>query len=471
MSSPPPHPTPTNPLKRPSLSSSASQPLGSNPKRPRMHPLRQTSFPASIDNDQRAFSATSDAGSVTGSFTGSLGGTSADGVFLGAAKKGKRGRKSKAEKEREREQREDAASLRGDTRLGSVDADGMSVRAGGTARGDAAGEEGDEDEDFDDEGELLRGEEGVTDTEAEKKNLALLVDAFNPIQSERYDLFKRAKLRKETLRRIVNHALSQSVPASVVTTINGFTKVFAGEIIEKARTVQAEWAIAHDQAARAAFDAEEAEAEARAAEAAAREGQGQSQPQTSVKKEHSDSNRSTPIPPSSSSPMPQQQASQPSTPSVSGPPQQQQQEQQPPPARPKREFKPPPNPHRGQLLPSHLREALRRYKRDGEGGGVGFSGLSMGNLGTRRATASLGLDLERKSKDIVVQAATATDKTNSLRAVDLVVLACLLIKVDLHLTDEHSEHIHDSEEDDDLGGRVEEEDQAGVLGHGGLESD
>jgi transcription initiation factor TFIID subunit 11 len=137
-----------------------------------MHPLRQTSFPASIDNDQRTFSATSDAGSVTGSFTGSLGGTSADGVFLGAAKKGKRGRKSKAEKEREREQREDAASLRGDARLGSVDADGMSVRAGGTARGDAAGDDGDEDEDFFDEGELLRGEEGVTDTEAEKKNLA-----------------------------------------------------------------------------------------------------------------------------------------------------------------------------------------------------------------------------------------------------------------------------------------------------------
>jgi transcription initiation factor TFIID subunit 11 len=218
---------------------------------------------------------------------------------------------------------------------------------------------------------------------------SLLVDAFNPIQSERYDLFKRAKLRKETLRRIVNHALSQSVPASVVTTINGFTKVFAGEIIEKARTVQAEWAIAHDQAARAAFEAEEAEAEARAAEAAARAAasatpatgvQGQNPPQPPVKRENSDSNRSTPIPPSPS-PMPQQQGSQLATPSISGLPQQQ--EQQPPPARPKREFKPPPNPHRGQLLPSHLREALRRYKRDGEGGGVGFSGLSMDNLGVR----------------------------------------------------------------------------------------
>ncbi|GIJ85360.1 hypothetical protein Asppvi_004217 [Aspergillus pseudoviridinutans] len=479
MSSPPPHPTPTNPLKRPSISSSASQPLGTNPKRPRMHPLRQTSFPASIDNDQRTFSATSDAGSVTGSFTGSLGGTSADGVFLGAAKKGKRGRKSKAEKEREREQREDAASLRGETRLGSVDADGMSVRAGGTARGDAAGEDGDEDEDFDDEGELLRGEEGVTDTEAEKKNLALLVDAFNPIQSERYDLFKRAKLRKETLRRIVNHALSQSVPASVVTTINGFTKVFAGEIIEKARTVQAEWAIAHDQAARAAFDAEEAEAEARAAEAAARAaasatpatgGQGQSPPQPPVKREHSDSNRSTPIPPSLSSPMPQQQGSQPSTPSISGLPTQQQQGQQPPPARPKREFKPPPNPHRGQLLPSHLREALRRYKRDGEGGGVGFSGLKPSLPSrTQRATANPGL--ERKSKNAIVEAATAADETNSLRAMDLVVLASMLVEIDLHLTDEHSQDIHDCKEDDDLRGCMEEEDQASVFGQWGSESD
>ncbi|TPR06975.1 hypothetical protein CAN33_0025260 [Aspergillus niger] len=240
MSSPP--PPSSNPLKRPSISSASSQPLGSHPKRPRMHPLRQTSFPNTIDADTRTYS---DAGSVTGSFTGSLGGTSADGVFLTKGKK--RGRKSKAEKEREREE----GSLRaGMDRLGSVDVDG-----------------------------------------------ALLVDAFNPIQSERYDLFKRAKLRKETLRRIVNHALSQSVPASVVTTINGFTKVFAGEIIEKARTVQAERPM------------------------------------------------STPMG--------------------------------------KKDVKLPPNPHRGQLLPSHLREALRRYKRDGEGGGVGFSGLSMGNLGVR----------------------------------------------------------------------------------------
>ncbi|RAL01963.1 transcription initiation factor TFIID subunit 11 family protein [Aspergillus ibericus CBS 121593] len=318
MSSPP--PPSSNPLKRPSISSAASQPLGSHPKRPRMHPLRQTSFPSTIDADTRTYS---DAGSVTGSFTGSLGGTSADGVFLTKGKK--RGRKSKAEKEREREE----GSLRaGMDRMGSVDMEGASVRAGTAGGGGGGGEDADEDEDFDDEGELLGREEGTTDTEAEKKNLALLVDAFNPIQSERYDLFKRAKLRKETLRRIVNHALSQSVPASVVTTINGFTKVFAGEMIEKARTVQAEWALAHDQAALAALEAEQAT----------------STPAGGIKQE-----------PSEHTPF----------------------------SAAKKDVKLPPNPHRGQLLPAHLREALRRYKRDGEGGGVGFSGLSMGNLGVR----------------------------------------------------------------------------------------
>lgn len=216
------------------------------------------------------------------------------------------------------------------------------------------------------------------------------------MQSERYDLFKRAKLRKESLRRIVNHALSQSVPASVVTTVNGFTKVFAGEMIEKARTVQAEWAEAHDQAARAAFEAEEAAAE-RAAQARAQAAATQSNTATptpsgtpvpgtgskslsnGVKKEPADNEQARPSP--VPSPAPGNHAS-------PGPPTQQASQasvQSPAPPRPRREFRPPPNPHRAQLLPSHLREALRRSKRDGESGGVGYSGLSMDNLGVKGA--------------------------------------------------------------------------------------
>ncbi|CAI7605275.1 unnamed protein product [Penicillium glandicola] len=381
MSSPPPYQSSSNPLKRPSISSSASQPLG---KKQRMHPLRQTSFPTGIEFGDRSFGGTSDAGSVTGSFTGSLGGASADGIFSGAARGKKRGRKSKAEKERERE-RDDALSTRaGDsTRFGSVDNEG-SLR-GGPSGGGGGGGGGDDADDYDDddEAELFGQQEGATDTEAEKKNLAILVDAFNPMQSERYDLFKRAKLRKETLRRIVNHALSQSVPASVVTTVNGFTKVFAGEVIEMARTVQAQWAEAHDLAARDAFEAEEAAAEA-AAQAKASGVTANSKPSTptpagtpipgstsasfsnGVKKEPHDSNR-TPTPS-----IPTHQNSTTSSPRPT-----------PTPLRPRREFHLPPNPHRGQLLPSHLREAVRRTKRDGEGGGVGYSGLSLENLGVR----------------------------------------------------------------------------------------
>lgn len=173
MSSPPPLPNPGIPLKRPSISSTTSQGGGSNPnKRPRMHPLRQTSFPSSSadtdTNHHRTFSTASDAGSVSGSVTGSLGGASAatgEGVFASAKLKSKRGRKSKADKDRERDV--DAASARG----GTIDADGSSVRGGGG--GGVGGDDADEDEDLEDEGELLGDEdEGLIDTDAEKKNLA-----------------------------------------------------------------------------------------------------------------------------------------------------------------------------------------------------------------------------------------------------------------------------------------------------------
>ena len=86
---------------------------------------------------------------------------------------------------------------------------------------------------------------------------------------------------------ITNQTLSQSVPDMIVKTVNGFTKVFIGELIEKAREVQAQWMAA----------------EAATGEVVERD--------------------------------------------------------------------------RGPLLPDHLREALRRYKKDKEGGGAGLKGLSL----------------------------------------------------------------------------------------------
>jgi transcription initiation factor TFIID subunit 11 len=138
-----------------------------------MHPLRQTSFPTGID-PERSFGGTSDAGSVTGSYTGSLGGASADGVFSAARGK-KRGRKSKAEKAIEREQDTLSARAGDSTRFGSVDNEG-SVRGGPSGGGGGGGGGDDADyDDEDDEAELFGQQEGATDTEAEKKNLAYVV--------------------------------------------------------------------------------------------------------------------------------------------------------------------------------------------------------------------------------------------------------------------------------------------------------
>jgi transcription initiation factor TFIID subunit 11 len=181
------------------------------------------------------------------------------------------------------------------------------------------------------------------------------------------------------VRKIVNQTLSQSVPPNVITTISGYTKVFVGELIERARTVQEEWAEATDEAGFAAAEAEEAETEGKV-NAAASTASDAAAPAimdiaTTTKKESNDvdvkveptvtANVNTSIPPAIQSTMPDV------TPSPSNT------------QRTKKPFTLPPNPHRGQLLPSHLREALRRYKRDCEGGNVGFSGMSTNGLGVK----------------------------------------------------------------------------------------
>ncbi|EEA24273.1 hypothetical protein TMatcc_007352 [Talaromyces marneffei ATCC 18224] len=407
MSSPPPStPNPLIPRKRPSISSTAS----GQAKRPRMHPLRQTSFPTGIgfEFDNTRSRAPSDAGSVTGSFTGSLGGASS--VFDGPKK---RGRKKKADKEREDASTRGGADGRS-TRVGSADIDGASVRGGaGTAGGNE--EAGEEEEEQDMEGDMLGGTEGFLDLATEKKNLAVLTGSFTPLQADRYEKWNRTRLRKETLRRIVNHALSQSVPQSVVTVVNGFTKVFIGEIIEKARTVQDEWAKAYDLAALVAWEREQAELEAVAAAKARAEAEAKTKAEAEAKvreeaRTNGDSETQSSAPAevkegdktvnglkheSQSPPGPNNITASlsatgypansltphASTPNTGQPMHRIKAETTPG----IRTFIPPVNPHRGQLLPDHIREALRRYKRDGEGGGTGMSGLSQPMMGVRGA--------------------------------------------------------------------------------------
>lgn len=402
-----------------------------------MHPLRQTSFPVSADNDPRVYGSTSvksepDGGSVTGSFTGSLA-ESFDGV-KGRKRKGKgQGQGKKGDRDRD-----DDGSVKGGKRKGGGGSNkGGGKRAGGSKTGAGDGDEdgeGDDDDEYMDDAEMLAGEGGgpAMDAKAEKENLAyvtnrtiscsfvviflrtnlisldgrVLIDAFNSDQSTRYDLFKRAKLSKPALRKIVNQTLSQSVPPNVVTTVSGYSKIFIGEIIEKARTVQEEWANAADNAAiAAAEEAERKDAERQINTPAATATSTPAATPTTT----TNTNANTPT---NTTTIKQEEPSgvvvktedfQPSLPStqttVEGTPPLQSPNFNRPPITAatttttssnnveKPPFKLPPNPHRGPLLPAHIREALRRYKRAGEGGNVGFSGLSMKGLGVKGSSS------------------------------------------------------------------------------------
>ena len=185
---------------------------------------------------------------------------------------------------------------------------------------------------------------------------------------ERYDVWNRAKLRTGDLRRLVNQTLSQSVPANVVTVVNSYTKMFAGMLVEEAREVQAEWMAMEAQRA----DGEENVAFKRLKRTYERggvDGDETTRPNTregndkanGVKNETS----SSPTNPTSTQTDTgandsQNDSTQPLYPGGAGGLSTSISECD-----------------RGPLLPDHLREALRRYKKARKGGTVGFTGLSL----------------------------------------------------------------------------------------------
>ena len=59
-------------------------------------------------------------------------------------------------------------------------------------------------------------------------------------QLERHMASRRGTLNKASVRKLVNHVLSQSVNQHIVMATSGVGKVFVGEMVERARGVQRE---------------------------------------------------------------------------------------------------------------------------------------------------------------------------------------------------------------------------------------
>ena len=177
------------------------------------------------------------------------------------------------------------------------------------------------------------------------------MSTFTPEQEHRYRMFKRTALSKTQMKRIVNQTVSQSVTALPLIAIGAYSKLFVGEIITRALDVQKEWAKAFDDN----ID---------------RESERQQEREYQLEREREDERKREQGDEGEGSEHSAGDLKAPDLKAVEA-------------KRKRGEFVP--NPHKGGLLPDHLREALRRYKGDGEGGGVGFGSTSLGMMGTQGA--------------------------------------------------------------------------------------
>lgn len=367
MATSPPHPpnlTLNPPRKRPSINTTTDDP--SKRRKPSTfsttssnHPLRQTSFPPpehqgflaspSYSPSRRTSFSPAASSIADGSTTAPTG--------RGGGKRGGRGGRRKGNA--------DGRSITGTSAANSIvgsttgtnagkgggdraskapSAAGTATRGGGGQRGNAQEEDGGED-DEEDEGNALDtileggGERTSAQAKLEREHMRMLLESFTPEQSERYDMWRRVKLPKAAVRRLVNQALSQSVGPGIMTVVGGYMKVFVGELVERAREVQGEWCASRERLAtgegnevwEGLMEKRPYYAPLELGDEAGAEVDGEGEKVDGEQKQTTQMKK------------------------------------------PQLEVK---EMDKGPLTPDHLREALRRYKRDREGGGVGYQGIS-----------------------------------------------------------------------------------------------
>lgn len=101
-------------------------------------------------------------------------------------------------------------------------------------------EEMEEEEDDDEDTGILKGKttSGTSGDDLEKEKMKLLISHFNEEQMSRYESFRRANVNRSSVKKLANAVLNQSITANVVVTLCSASKVFVGEIMEKAREIQ-----------------------------------------------------------------------------------------------------------------------------------------------------------------------------------------------------------------------------------------
>ncbi|ETN36805.1 uncharacterized protein HMPREF1541_09083 [Cyphellophora europaea CBS 101466] len=332
MATSPPSPFPPtlpNPKKRPSMSSQTS--TTSAAKRRQLHPLRQTSFPAAVAGAYDS-AITPSARSETGSIANSTFSATSSKVPGRGRGRPKKNAPLPADKD---------DTARSTTTKGGAAKSVVSGKSG--ARSEAGGDEDEDDDDEEVEVEITADEKKREEEEDTRRadRERMLASAFNEEQRTRYTQYRSWKIEPKNVRRIINQVMSQSSVDRVVSTVSWTSKLFAGLLVEGARDVQKEWAEAYDKTREEEKKWRRAELE-RLLLKREEGGMGEQEKvlvQRDIERLKKESEEYIP------------------------------------------------NPHRGGLLPDHLREALRRYKADGEGFGAGMQGSSHSLLGVPGSVA------------------------------------------------------------------------------------
>ncbi|KAJ7099447.1 hTAFII28-like protein conserved region-domain-containing protein [Mycena belliarum] len=71
-----------------------------------------------------------------------------------------------------------------------------------------------------------------------RDNLKVLMENLTPVQYERFEAYRRAALSKQSVRKVIQQTVGAQVSVQVAQIVAGFSKVFVGEMVEKARAVQ-----------------------------------------------------------------------------------------------------------------------------------------------------------------------------------------------------------------------------------------
>jgi transcription initiation factor TFIID subunit 11 len=167
----------------------------------------------------------------------------------------------------------------------------------------------------------------------------MLMEYMTPLQIDRYATYRRIRLKRETVRKLVNQ--------TVIIAVTSYAKSFIGDLIDRALTVRDEWTVASTHLPNGALPP-------------AVLMQSLQRPSAHIKDER---NRPTNQDITSAG-MYLNQVDRTDTlwKEIQEDASLQERLKQS---------------NKGPLTPAHLREALRRYKRDRDGGGAGFAGMSL----------------------------------------------------------------------------------------------